>query len=67
MFYFTLSISSLNDRFDLYFSNLHRIYKNYDFSKLKIALGKKKSIFDGTINTFYDIIIVMPNICGQSL
>ena len=67
MFYFTLSISSLNGRFYFYFSNLHRKYKNIYFSKLKIALGREKSIFDGTINTFHDIIIVMPNICGQSL
>ena len=67
MFYFTLSISSLSGRFYFYFSNWHRIYKNLDSSKLKTALGRKKSIFEGTMNTFHDVIIVTPNILGQSL
>ena len=50
MFYLTLSISSLNGMFYFDLPNLHRNYKNYDFSKLKIVLGRKKSIFDGIIN-----------------
>ena len=66
-----LSISSLNCRFYFYFSNLNRNYKNYNFSNLKISLGRKKSIFVIkiyiTIKTFHDIIILMPNIYDQSL
>ena len=67
MFYVTLSISSLNGRFYFYFSNLHRNYKDYNFSKLKIAIGRKKSIFDGAIKTFHYIISVMSDIYGQRL
>ena len=65
MFYHSLFISSLNSKFYLYFSNPG----THNFSKLKIALGRKRSIFDGTIKTFHDIISLTLNIKlnGQSL
>ena len=60
-------ISSLNGKFNFYVSTLHRNSNIHHFSSLKPALSREISSFKGTIKTFYDIVILMPNIHDQSL
>ena len=67
MIYHSLFISSLTGRLFFIISKLHRKHKNYYFSELKPALGRKRSSFDGTTKTFHDIISLMLNNYGQSL